>query len=89
MTVYWLMSGSGLRAWRAFAAFAAFVAAFALAFHLAGFISPPNETVARMQPRRPDTRAGGPGQPGQSSGDQLAPARRRKQRRLFARNGHL
>ncbi len=41
LSVYWLVSGYGLRAWRAFAAFGVIVAVFALAFHLAGFISPP------------------------------------------------
>jgi uncharacterized protein YjbI with pentapeptide repeats len=42
LTTYWLVSGYGLRAWRAFAALACVVAVFALAFHLTGFITPPH-----------------------------------------------
>ncbi len=41
LTVYWLASGYGLRAWRALAWFAGITAAFALAFHRVGFRTPP------------------------------------------------
>jgi uncharacterized protein YjbI with pentapeptide repeats len=41
LTVYWLISGYGLRAWRALAWLAALTAGFAVAFHLAGFTRPP------------------------------------------------
>jgi hypothetical protein len=41
LTAYWLISGYGLRAWRALAWLAALTAAFAVAFHLIGFTSPP------------------------------------------------
>ena len=41
LTAYWLVSGYGLRAWRALAWLAGLTAAFALAFHLAGFTRPP------------------------------------------------
>jgi hypothetical protein len=41
VTVYWLVSGYGLRAWRALAWLAAVTAVFAVAFHLAGFTRPP------------------------------------------------
>jgi uncharacterized protein YjbI with pentapeptide repeats len=41
LTAYWLVSGYGLRAWRALAWLAAVTAGFALAFHLAGFTRPP------------------------------------------------
>lgn len=37
LTAYWLVSGYGLRAWRALAWFASITVAFALAFHLVGF----------------------------------------------------
>jgi hypothetical protein len=38
---YWLISGYGLRAWRSLAALAVVTAAFAVAFHLWGFTTPP------------------------------------------------
>ncbi len=41
LTAYWLVSGYGLRAWRALAWLAGITVAFALAFHLVGFIRPP------------------------------------------------
>jgi uncharacterized protein YjbI with pentapeptide repeats len=41
LTAYWLVSGYGLRAWRALAWLAGITAAFALAFHLVGFTRPP------------------------------------------------
>jgi hypothetical protein len=41
LTAYWLVSGYGLRAWRALAWLAALIASFALAFHLIGFVRPP------------------------------------------------
>jgi uncharacterized protein YjbI with pentapeptide repeats len=41
LTAYWLVSGYGLRAWRALAWLAAVTAGFAVAFHLAGFTRPP------------------------------------------------
>jgi hypothetical protein len=41
LTVYWLVSGYGLRAWRALAWLATVTAGFAVAFHLAGFTRPP------------------------------------------------
>ncbi len=41
LTVYWLVSGYGLRAWRALAWLVAVIAGFAVAFHLAGFTRPP------------------------------------------------
>ena len=41
LTAYWLVSGYGLRAWRAVAWLAGITAAFALAFHLVGFTRPP------------------------------------------------
>jgi uncharacterized protein YjbI with pentapeptide repeats len=41
LTAYWLVSGYGLRAWRALAWLAGITTAFALAFHMVGFIRPP------------------------------------------------
>jgi uncharacterized protein YjbI with pentapeptide repeats len=41
LTVYWLVSGYGLRAGRALAWLAAVTAGFAVVFHLAGFARPP------------------------------------------------
>jgi hypothetical protein len=41
LTAYWLVSGYGLRAWRALAWLAAVTAGFAVAFHLVGFTRPP------------------------------------------------
>ena len=41
LTAYWLVSGYGLRAWRALVWLAGVTVAFAFAFHLAGFIRPP------------------------------------------------
>ena len=41
LSAYWLVSGYGLRAWRALAWLAGIIVAFALAFHLVGFIRPP------------------------------------------------
>jgi uncharacterized protein YjbI with pentapeptide repeats len=41
LTVYWLVSGYGLTAWRAFAWLGAVIAGFAAAFHLIGFARPP------------------------------------------------
>ena len=41
LTAYWLVSGYGLRAWRALAWLAGITVGFALAFHLVGFTSPP------------------------------------------------
>ena len=41
LTAYWLVSGYGLRAWRALAGLAAITALFAVAFHLIGFTQPP------------------------------------------------
>jgi uncharacterized protein YjbI with pentapeptide repeats len=41
LTAYWLVSGYGLRAWRAVAWLAAVTALLAVAFHLAGFAVPP------------------------------------------------
>jgi uncharacterized protein YjbI with pentapeptide repeats len=41
LTAYWLVSGYGLRAWRALAWLAAVTAGFAVAFYLAGFTRPP------------------------------------------------
>ena len=41
LTAYWLMSGYGLRAWRAVAWLAAVTALLAVAFHLVGFAVPP------------------------------------------------
>jgi hypothetical protein len=41
LAAYWLVSGYGLRAWRALAWLAGITVAFALAFHLVGFIRPP------------------------------------------------
>jgi hypothetical protein len=41
LTAYWLVSGYGLRAWRAVAWLAAVTALFAVAFHLVGFAVPP------------------------------------------------
>ena len=41
LTAYWLVSGYGLRAWRALAWLAGITAVFALAFHLVGFTRPP------------------------------------------------
>ena len=41
LTSYWLVSGYGLRAWRALAWLAGLTAAFAAAFHLIGFTRPP------------------------------------------------
>ncbi len=41
LTAYWLVSGYGLRAWRALAWLAAATAVFAIAFHLLGFTDAP------------------------------------------------
>lgn len=41
LTTYWLVSGYGLRAWRAVAALAVVTAGLAVAFHLVGFAVPP------------------------------------------------
>ena len=41
LTAYWLVSGYGLRAWRAVAALAVVTAVLAVAFHLVGFAVPP------------------------------------------------
>jgi hypothetical protein len=41
LTAYWLVSGYGLRAWRALVWLAAITAALAIAFHLVGFVHPP------------------------------------------------
>jgi uncharacterized protein YjbI with pentapeptide repeats len=41
VTAYWLVSGYGLRAWRAVACLAVITALFAVAFHLVGFAKPP------------------------------------------------
>lgn len=41
LTAYWLVSGYGLRAWRALSWLAILTAAFAVAFHLIGFTRPP------------------------------------------------
>jgi hypothetical protein len=41
VTAYWLVSGYGLRAWRALACLAVITALFAVAFHLVGFAKPP------------------------------------------------
>jgi uncharacterized protein YjbI with pentapeptide repeats len=41
LTAYWLVSGYGLRAWRAVAALASVTAVLAVAFHLVGFAVPP------------------------------------------------
>ena len=41
LTAYWLVSGYGLRAWRALACLAIITALFAVAFHLVGFAKPP------------------------------------------------
>ena len=41
MTAYWLVSGYGLRAWRAVAWLAVVTALLAVAFHFAGFTVPP------------------------------------------------
>ena len=41
LTAYWLVSGYGLRAWRAVAALALVTAVLAVAFHLVGFAVPP------------------------------------------------
>jgi hypothetical protein len=41
LTVYWLVSGYGLRAWRALAWLAAVTAVLAVALHLIGFTRPP------------------------------------------------
>jgi hypothetical protein len=38
---YWLVSGYGLRAWRAIACLTAVLAGFAIAFSLIGFTEPP------------------------------------------------
>jgi Pentapeptide repeats (9 copies) len=45
LTVYWVVSGYGLRAWRAFTWLAAAVAMFGLMFHLFGFSKPPQPAV--------------------------------------------
>ena len=42
LTAYWLLSGYGLRAWRALAWYAGITVAFAVAFHLVGFTRPPH-----------------------------------------------
>jgi len=41
LTAYWLVSGYGLRAWRALACFAVVTAVLAIGFHLIGFTQPP------------------------------------------------
>lgn len=41
LTAYWLVSGYGLRAWRSLVALTVVTALFAIAFHLVGFIRPP------------------------------------------------
>lgn len=41
LTVYWLVSGYGLRAWRALACMVMVTAVFGLAFHLIGYSRPP------------------------------------------------
>ncbi len=41
LTAYWLVSGYGLRAWRAIVWLAGITAALAVAFHLVGFVHPP------------------------------------------------
>jgi uncharacterized protein YjbI with pentapeptide repeats len=41
LTAYWLVSGYGLRAWRALVWLAGITAALAVAFHLVGFVRPP------------------------------------------------
>ncbi|MEU4295060.1 hypothetical protein AB0E63_43145 [Kribbella sp. NPDC026596] len=41
LTAYWLVSGYGLRTWRAVACLAVVIAVLAIAFHLAGFAKPP------------------------------------------------
>jgi Pentapeptide repeats (9 copies) len=41
LTAYWLVSGYGLRSWRAITCLAAITALFAVAFHFAGFAKPP------------------------------------------------
>ena len=41
LTAYWLVSGYGLRAWRAVAWLAVVTALLAVAFHFAGFTVPP------------------------------------------------
>lgn len=42
LTAYWLISGYGLRAWRALACLTVLTAGFAVAFHLIGFTTPPH-----------------------------------------------
>jgi hypothetical protein len=42
LTAYWLVSGYGLRAWRAVACLAVVTALLALAFHFVGFAVPPH-----------------------------------------------
>ena len=42
MTAYWLVSGYGLRAWRAVAWLAVVTALLAVAFHFVGFAVPPH-----------------------------------------------
>ena len=42
LTAYWLVSGYGLRAWRAVAGLAVVTALFAVAFHFVGFAVPPH-----------------------------------------------
>jgi hypothetical protein len=44
LTIYWLVSGYSLRAWRAFAWYAVVTALFAVAFHMIGFAKPPQPT---------------------------------------------
>ena len=41
LTAYWLISGYSLRVWRALAWLTGITVAFALAFHMVGFIHPP------------------------------------------------
>ena len=41
LTAYWLVSGYGLRAWRAVAGLTVVTALFAVAFHFVGFAVPP------------------------------------------------
>ena len=42
LTAYWLVSGYGLRAWRAVACLAVVIAVFAIGFYFAGFKVPPS-----------------------------------------------
>ncbi|MET8630560.1 hypothetical protein ABZW30_43845 [Kitasatospora sp. NPDC004669] len=47
MTAYWLVSGYGLRAWRALTCLIAVTATLALVFHLVGFARPPQPVSYR------------------------------------------